>query len=87
MKRRLNLMVLAAMGVAQAHIATAQQAILDGAPVEPTREECLAAIERGIQISAPAEGTRLGRSYFIYNGRMYLVAVGFGQLACSAWEI
>ena len=87
MREFFRMFALCALLLSGGHSASAQQIVIEGTPVEPTAGECIRAIERGVQIVAPDDRPRGGRSYFVFDGRLYLIMIGHGSLACVAWEM
>lgn len=87
MRKFCRVFALGALFLAGGHSASAQQIVLEGVQVEPTADECIQAVERGVQIAAPEDHPRRGSAYFVFDGRMYLIMIAYGQMACVAWEM
>lgn len=87
MKKFCRMFALGVLLLSGVHSASAQQIFIEGVQVEPTAGECIRAIERGVQIDAQDDRRRGGLSYFVFDGRLYLIMIGHGNMTCVAWEM
>lgn len=61
--------------------------MINGEVFDPTREQCLDAIENGVQLTGAAEDMSIPVIYIYYDERMFAIRTRGGNINCVAWKV
>lgn len=62
------------------------QTHIQGKQYQPSQRECLKALESGNVLPLEATAHR-AKAYVFYDGSVYLIVTGGGQVTCLAWNL
>ena len=83
----LSCMLAAAFAILGA-ISASSQTVVSGDEFEPTKKQCLDALEGGVVVPFSGADVRWrAEAYAYYRGSVFLIIMQGGTLSCRAWEM